>query len=147
MPERPCYIVDASIATKWYLNDEDGAETAAVLFQEFDRGNVELYAPEQIRYEVPSAIRQAVSRTRLSPEHGRQATELFLSLDFTTVRSTSLTILAYDQALRWGCSLYDGLYLALAEATDYPLVFADHRLKNTLAGRFPLAVWIDDYSP
>ncbi|MCX6020737.1 MAG: hypothetical protein NTZ05_03225 [Chloroflexi bacterium] len=50
-------------------------------------------------------------------------------------------------AQRFGCSLYDGVYLALALARDCPLIYADNRLRNALRGRFPLALWIEDYQP
>jgi predicted nucleic acid-binding protein len=46
---------------------------------------------------------------------------------------------------RYDCSYYDGLYLALAEAARCPFVYADQRLRNTLAGRCPRAMWIEDY--
>ena len=43
-------------------------------------------------------------------------------------------------------TIYDGVYLALSELTGTPFRHADHRLRNTMANRFPLAHWIEDYS-
>jgi predicted nucleic acid-binding protein len=37
-------------------------------------------------------------------------------------------------ALRYGCSVYDSLYIALAERIDGRVVTADRRLVNLLAG-------------
>ena len=53
----------------------------------------------------------------------------------------------YDQAVRFGCSFYDGLYLALAETLDCPFVFADQRLRNGLGTSFPRALWLSDHLP
>jgi predicted nucleic acid-binding protein len=65
----------------------------------------------------------------------------------TTVSDNALILAAHDLALGVGCSLYDGLYLALAEMTVSPLVFADARLRRTIADHFPLAFWLPDYRP
>lgn len=42
--------------------------------------------------------------------------------------------------------MYDALYLALAEQIGCPFVHADRRLHNTLAGRFPHELWIENYA-
>lgn len=78
---------------------------------------------------------------------GRTALVDFPAWRIPTVRSGSLILGACDQALRFGCSLYDGLYLALAEMAQCPLVYADQRLRNALGSRFPRAVWIEDFQP
>lgn len=146
MAEASLLVVDASVAAKWELNDESHAQRSLAVLEDFRSGKVVLYAPDQIRYEVPSAILKAVRQRRLSPERGQIAVALFLSLDLTTVRSNSLIMLAYRHALHFGCSLYDGLYLALAETAQCPLVYADARLRTALHDRFPWAMWIEDYS-
>lgn len=143
----PRLVVDASVVTKWHLRDEHYTEQADALLMGFREGRLHLLAPDQIRYEVASAVRAALRTKRLEPEKGRAAVAYFLAWRIPTVRSGSLILAAYDQALRFGCSLYDGLYLALAEMARCPLVHADHRLRNTLGKRFPLALWIEDYHP
>jgi hypothetical protein len=49
-------VVDASVAAKWHLQDEQDAERALVLFDRFVAGRVALWAPTHIRYEVPAVI-------------------------------------------------------------------------------------------
>ncbi len=58
-PEGPvsALVLDASVAVKWHLKDEDYAAEAALLLEDFGQGELELVAPAQIRYEVPSAFR------------------------------------------------------------------------------------------
>jgi predicted nucleic acid-binding protein len=56
----PAYVVDASVAAKWYLPDEPDSWHAAMLLADFRDGKIRLLAPEQVRYEVPSAIRNAL---------------------------------------------------------------------------------------
>ena len=143
--EVPRFVVDASVVAKWHLKDEQYIEQADALLVGFREGRLSLLAPDQIRYEVASAVRGALRTNRLGSRDGRTAIADFLAWHIPTVRSDSLILAAYDQAIRFDCSLYDGLYVALAEMARCPLVYADHRLRNALRNRFPLALWIEDY--
>lgn len=144
---RPRYVVDASIAVKWYLEDEDFTFEALRVLDAFAGDRIALVAPDHIRYEIASALRNGVRRARLSDPVARTGLVNFLGLRLPTVGSNRLLYRGYDLALAYGCALYDGLYLVLAEYTDCLLLHADLRLRNTLDGRFPLEFWIDDYSP
>ena len=62
-PAPSALVVDASVAVKWHLGDEEHADQAVQLLQRFAQGDVELLAPTQIRYEVPSAITAATLGT------------------------------------------------------------------------------------
>lgn len=143
----PRYIVDASVAVKWHLRDEADTNHADLLLEDFSRGRVHLLAPDHIRYEVPSAIRNATRRSRLPVDQGRAMIEEFLDWRLTTVGSDAIIVEAYRQAFRFGCSLYDGLYVALAERARCPLVYADARLRNALGDRFEYGLCFTDYVP
>lgn len=143
----PLYVVDASVAAKWHLPDEPDAHLAVALLADFREGRTALVAPGQLRFEVPSAIRNALRTNRLTSPEGRAAISTFLAWQIPTVDNGELIEAGYDQALRFGCSLYDGLYLALAEFVDCPLVFADLRLRHAIGSRFPRALWLTDYVP
>jgi predicted nucleic acid-binding protein len=143
--EVPHFVVDASVAVKWHLEDEPNVPEALTVLDDYQNGQINLLAPEQIRYEVPAAIRTAVLRSRKSPAEGREQVDAFLSLPLRTVRSSSLILRAYDLSLAFNCSLYDGLYVALAEVSRCPLIFADAALRAKLLSRFQWALWIEDY--
>jgi predicted nucleic acid-binding protein len=143
----PAYVVDASVAAKWYLQDEHDTAAADGLLADFREGRIHLLAPEHIRYEVASAIRNALRANRLTLVQARTAIAECLGWQIPTVGTDDLILAALDQAVHFGCSLYDGLYLALAESADCPLVYADHRLRNALGNRFPRAIWLADYVP
>lgn len=141
----PRYVVDASVAVKWHLHDEELVVPALRILADFREGRIDLLAPDHLRYEVPSAILGAVRRRRLTPETGSGAVDQFLAWNVPTVATGELIRAGYDAAIRFGCSVYDGLYLALAEAARCPLLYADQRLRHALADRFPLALWVEDY--
>jgi len=143
----PIHVVDASVAVKWHLRDEPDTDAADALLTDFREGRVELVAPGQIRYEVPSAIRNALRTGRLTPTQGTAAVADFLAWQIPTVDDAALVENGFDWAVRIGCSFYDGVDLALAESIGHPFVYADQRLRNALGGRFPLALWLNDYVP
>lgn len=145
MAEVPRYVLDASVAVKWHLEDEDHAEQALAVLADYESGRISLLAPSNIRYEVIGSIRKAARRNRLRAEDARGAVEDFLALRLRTVDSDSLILLGYDRAVDYGCTFYDALYVVLAEAAQCPLLLADERLRNNLRNRFPLVLWIEDY--
>lgn len=145
MVASPHLILDASVATKWHLADEEYSAIALALRNDYEKGRVDLTAPDHIRYEVPNALQVAARRGRISEHEGRAATAQFLSWGIRTVRTDELILAAYDVAAQFGCAFYDGLYLALAQATKSPLIHADDALRRRLGGAFPLALWIGDY--
>lgn len=147
MPDRLCFVVDASVAVKWHLNDEEYVDEALALLGEYREGRIDLLAPDHIRYEVPNAIRVATRAKRLTFPLGKAAIALFLSWGVTTASDNDLILAAYELSERFACSLYDGLYVALAEAAGCPMVYADKALRNRIENEFPLALWIGDYSP
>jgi len=141
----PQFVVDASIAVKWHLRDEQDAETAIQVLTDYRDGRISLVPPEQIRYEVPSAIRNALRTRRMTADAGAMAVADFLSWNIPTVTDNALTLNGYRLVIRFGCSFYDGLYVALAERANASLVHAGNRLRNAIGGTFPLEMWMDDY--
>lgn len=142
---RTRYVLDASVALKWYLEDEPYTEYADVLFSSFAEGRIDLVVPQHIHYEVANALCTAANRGRFPEVRARTTLVEFLDLDVPVVSGNGLIIRAWDLALRYGCAHYDALYLAVAEITEASLIHADRRLRNTLAGRFPRELWIENF--
>jgi len=146
-------VVDASVATKWYLTDEPDADRALALLQRFGRGEVRLVAPLHIRFEVPSAITVATrmilrgqSQPRRPSEQAARAIADFLALGLPTVDDDALIVAAYEAAQQYGCAFYDGLYVALAQRLDVRFILADERF-YPLIRHLPLVVRLADYDP
>lgn len=138
-------VVDASVAIKWYLDDEEHVDEARAVLAAYVANEIAFLAPDHIRYEVPNAILVAARRRRIDPATAKLAVSNFLVTRMAMAGSYSLLNDAYDYAMRYECAFYDALYLALADQWDCPFVHADRRLHNTLAGRFLREVWIEDY--
>lgn len=151
MAEVSRFVVDASIATQWHLRDplEHHVERAAAVRRDLEAGRIVLFAPDQIRYEVGAAILNA-TRTRpprLTTAEGSLTISDVGLWGVTFVADNDLLPAAYLMGRRWGCSFYDGLYVALAQRLGIPLLHADNNLRNALGNSFPLALWIEEYKP
>ena len=144
MAEIPRLIVDASIGTKWHLQDEVHADRAMDLLSAFRSNRIELLAPTQMRAEASSAILKAFRRRRLTIA---QAEASILEIENWGVRFMPDVLLPESLRLahRMGCSFYDAMYLALAEDIGVPFIHADDKLHRSISGRFPLELWIEDY--
>ncbi|GAC1448490.1 MAG: type II toxin-antitoxin system VapC family toxin [Ktedonobacterales bacterium] len=140
-------MVDASVAVKWHLQDEEHVDQALALLDQFAAGAVELVAPDQIRYEVPSAVAVATRRAtpRLTMEQGREAIDEFLALGLTTLRDDDLIVRAYALVHQYAIAFYDALYLACAQHIGCPLIVADNRFYQRIR-TLPHIIWIGDYA-
>ncbi|MDO8691518.1 MAG: type II toxin-antitoxin system VapC family toxin [Dehalococcoidia bacterium] len=148
MPPAETLVVDASVAVKWNLGDEEHADKATLLLTRFSEGKTDLLAPDYIRYEVPSAITVATQGRgpRIAQDQGKEAIEEFLNLGVRTMDSSELILEAYPLVHQYGCALYDALYLALAQRLTLPFITADFKLYRRIR-HLPGVVWIGDYSP
>src|SRR5262249_25052053 len=98
------FVIDASVAAKWHLADEDYSDAALLLLDRATDGQCELWAPDHIQVEVPSAITAAtVGRVpRLTPTAGQAAIEAFLAIGLRLAASDTLLLRAYSLAHLYG---------------------------------------------
>ena len=128
-------VVDASVAAKWYL-DEDGAEAAL----EIARGSVPMIAPDLLIVEVANAMWR---KARIGQISDRQLTSLVGHLPGALDRLVPIAELlepALGLARQFDHPVYDCCYLALAVRSDAMLITADERFlrrfsDTPLAGR------------
>lgn len=123
------FVVDASVAIKWHLHDEVLVDEAAFLLREFTRRRVHLIAPSLIRYEVANSFEQARRRQRIDAAQAAAEFQSFIVLGVHNERDTDdLVAAARNVASELGTSVYDGVYVALAEREALPLLTDDARL-------------------
>ena len=139
-------VLDASVAAKWYLTDEQFVAESRLLFERFIAGSLAFVAPLHIQYEIPNAIMVASRRQppRLSEQEARIAIRDFIDLAIPTVHDEALVSAAMGLAYQHGCAFYDGMYVALSERLSRPLITADHKLYQ-IVGHLPNVIWIADY--
>ena len=149
--ETPRYVLDASVAGKWHLTEEHHTARALEARTDFVEDRTQIIAPDLLYHEVTGALLKATRNPergiRISRETARREVTAFFLWGIHFVPAQSLAPLAFDLADRFRCSYYDAVYLALAEETGAPFLYADNKLRNALGNRFPLALWIEDYQP
>ncbi len=115
-------VLDASVLVEYLAGGE---------YAESSRRGIEsspgwLWAPHLVDAEVGHALRGVVRAGELSPRAARAALDDLLEMRLQRVAHHLLADRAWE--LRANVSFYDGLYVALAEHLQVPLLTLDARL-------------------
>lgn len=120
-------VIDASVACKWYLKEDDSDQALALL-----DGEELLIAPALLLAEVGNVLWQRLRKGQI-PQ--RQADEIALRLPdvfLALVETRELFIEALAIARELDHAIYDCFYLAVARRWEAPLVTADESLLSKL---------------
>lgn len=138
-------VIDASVALKWRLRDEEATSQADALLDDFLAGMLALLTPTLFDYEIANALRVAVTRQRLSEQEAVAALDDFyqytiVRYDFANLYSLTFQISGHHQR-----SAYDSAYLALAQSHGVWFFTGDKRLFNAVGEALSWVKWIGDY--
>ena len=118
-------VIDASATIKWFV-PEDDTEKAVRLRRKHIEGQIDLFAPDLLVYEVANALRY---RPDLTEEALKEDVSALFALDLElVVPSSDIIAKAAARARELGVTVYDSIYLALAETIGSYVVTADERL-------------------
>ncbi len=120
-------VVDASVAAKWVLKEPD-SEPARRVARE-----AELLAPDLLWAELGNVLWRRQRLGELSPLDARGMLLTLRAVPVQTYALFPLLPLALEIAVTIGHSIYDCVYLALADQEDCRVVTADRRLQNAVA--------------
>lgn len=115
-------VLDASVLVE-YLTESDLGQRVSRRLDEHDGW---FWAPAVVDAEVGHALRAGVRRQELVPSRAEVALEDLMAMQLERVSHRFLAERSWQ--LRDNLSFYDGLYVALAEALDAPLLTFDARL-------------------
>jgi predicted nucleic acid-binding protein len=137
------YVVDASVAVKWYVPEIHSAEAERLLDPAYD-----LHAPDLIVPEFGNILWKKVGRAELTAAQVRKIVEAFIGVPMFKHPASPLLEAALDGALQSGQTVYDWTYLALAIALNCQMVTADEQFylplrSGTLASHL---CWVADIS-
>lgn len=116
-------IVDASVAAKFYFDEEGSVEARRAL-----TSGASLLAPDLLFIEMASVASQRVRRKLSEVGDAARAVSAVRTLVDRDFASKQLVDRAFQIASDHAISAYDATYLALAEKTGAPILTADVRL-------------------
>ena len=124
-------IIDASVAFKWIVPEEDSGLADALV-------GADLFAPRLMLTEVGNALWELVRRGELAWSDTLMVDLGRLGGLVTLLDDAEVVTRALEIAREIDHPIYDCIYIACAEARDDQVVTADKRLIGKLAGH-PLA--------
>ena len=141
-------VVDASVALKWLL-EEEHSEKALALLEDCLLAGVALVGPPHLQGEVANALYRRMQRSgpdSITRAEAEDALEKFLAIPIQIVSSEDLYTRSFAFALQAGLrSLYDSIYVVLAQLLNAELWTDDRRLLNVLGRTAPWVRGIRDY--
>jgi predicted nucleic acid-binding protein len=139
-------VVDASVAVKWQLRDEEHVDKADAIKQAFLLRTVGLIVPVIFTVEWANAINVAILRSRFPEAEWQAALQDLEALRIPVENPHGLLSEAWQIARSYGRSVYDGLYVALAKIEGCDLVTGDRKLFNAVSSQLPRVHWIGDFT-
>jgi len=116
------YVVDASVAVKWYVPEIHSAAAERLL----DGAN-DLHAPDLIVPEFGNILWKKVGRGELTAVQARRIIEAFSDVPIFKYPASPLLEAAFAGAVKSAQTVYDWTYLALAVWLDCQVVTADEK--------------------
>jgi predicted nucleic acid-binding protein len=134
------YILDASVAAKWFLpsNGEPLAAESSRLLEDLSKGLIHISVPDLFWPELGNVLWKSARSGRISQQTALEAVIALEDLKIPTVSTAGLLPDALSIAFSFQRTVYDSIYVALAAASGQVLVTADERLANATAAYFPV---------
>ena len=135
------YVVDASVAVKWFLPEIHDDAALRLL-----NGGHTILVSDLIFSEVGNILWKRIRMKNITAEEGHKILSTFVTLPLVVSPSSPLILLALEVANQTGRTVYDSLYLALAVRESAVMVTADEKFVNALATT-PLSsavLWVED---
>ncbi len=125
------YVVDASVAVQWLVDEENSTQALQLLY-----GEVRLIAPDLIFAEVANALWKMQRRREIEIEQMEKAINtLRFSPMLSPASMQELSTSAIRIAAEIDHAVYDCYYLALAVRSNCEVVTADKRFLNKVRSR------------
>jgi predicted nucleic acid-binding protein len=138
-------VVDASVVAKWFF-PEVLTDQALLILDHWTSGSIDLVAPALMLVEVGNIIWKKQRTNQITKDEGEQAIQNLLELNLPTVEGDAFLLRAYQLAHQYDRTVYDALYLAVAEGLGASFMSADQRLCNTVGIHLPFVQSLSNYA-
>ncbi len=125
------YVVDASVAIKWF-SEEEFTDNAIEIRDNFFKGTCELAAPDLILYEVSNALR---FNPNFNEEDVIEAVNSLFDMGISIIVPTPRVVRSsITMAFKHKITIYDAFYSALASEIGFTFVTADSKVYKKIKG-------------
>jgi predicted nucleic acid-binding protein len=134
------FVVDASVAAKWFLpaQGETLTDEALELLYRYTTSQIRFIVPDLFWAEFANILWKAVRQGRWTKDAADTAIAAMKDRNLPTVPSLALLEAAFAIANTFQRTVYDSLYVALAIISKAQLLTADERLARALAATLPV---------
>ena len=129
------FVIDASVGAKWFFKEES-QDLSLNFYHRLRVKEIGLIVPDLFYVEMSNICWQRCRRRMINHNQADSILEEIMSVPFEGYSDKEFADVAFENAVRFGISVYDGVYIALAEACVVPLVTADEKLLKATKGSF-----------
>lgn len=136
-------VIDSSVIINWYV-PQTYTSQALILLKQHQEGEWTFLASNHIYSEVGNGIWRLQRANIIKADDARTILEKLLRQVIHLTPTSDLLLDAYSLATKYDRSVYDSLYIALAQREKTQFVTADEKLFNAVGGQLPvtfLANW------
>ncbi len=123
-------VLDSSVVIKWFRRHEALQEQAFLLRRAYLDGHLSIYVPDLLIYEVANVLRYKPDMDQTGVQEALQSFfDMGIGIEpigSGTIRRTAAIAYSYD------VTVYDAVYVALAEQLEASFVTADEKLIRNL---------------
>jgi len=126
------YVIDTSVAVKWFSKAEDDTANALLLRQQMLDGICSLTVPDLLIYELANALRH---NPNFTSKDVKVALDSIFNMGIEIREADGLIIShAIDIAFRLNVTVYDAYFMALSEIEKIPFLTADYKFIERVKG-------------
>jgi len=119
------YVIDTSVAVKWFSKVEDDTENALQLRQQMLDGICSVTVPDLLIYELANALK---NNPNFTSKDVKVALDSIFNMGIEIREADGLVIAqAIDIAFRLNVTVYDACFMALSQIEKIPFITADHK--------------------
>ncbi len=136
-------VVDASVAARWYV-EEEWSDKALKVRTDYESGLIELIAPYLLIYEVSNSLRHSPDlNANDTSDSIRSLIDMQLDTRVLTKEEIQKIVMI---AFEFNISIYDAVYFALSRSLGLNFLTGDAKLYRKLGSKQSILLSNYDYS-
>jgi predicted nucleic acid-binding protein len=138
-------VVDSSVVAKWVLPESDSAAAQQLVVQAASAGD-RLIVLDLVFPEAGNAVWKRFRQKLITLGEARELLDALAHVPVVVEPAAALLAPAFEIAARYDRTVYDALFVALAQQLGVKGVTADEPLCNAVRSDIPQIVLLRDYA-